>query len=187
LSARRPIGSPFYLAHEIPAELTRMRAAAAGLSDVASRVMAADTGPAALYGALPADVQDAVLVNVGNGHVLCAVALAGRLAGVFEHHTTSVSAGRLEGFLESFLAGDLTSDEVRADGGHGAVIAGPVPAGVPIYVTGPRRTLLTDSRLPLSFAAPHGDMMHIGCWGLVRAAGERGLSAATERDPSEES
>ena len=31
--------------------------------------------------------RDAVLVNVGNGHTICAVALEGRLAGVYEDHT----------------------------------------------------------------------------------------------------
>lgn len=184
LLARRRIDDLFYLAQEIPADLTRMRAAAAGLSTVAGRVMASDTGPAALYGALPEGTQDAVLINVGNCHVICAVALAGRLAGVFEHHTDSVDAVRLEEFLKRFLAGELTSDEVRADHGHGAVIAGPLPPDLPIFVTGPRRALLAESRLPLVFAAPHGDMMHTGCWGLVRAARERSAAAGAGPDSS---
>ncbi|HQJ27510.1 MAG TPA: hypothetical protein PKZ80_09810, partial [Thermoleophilia bacterium] len=67
---------------------------------------------------------------------------------------------------------------VRADRGHGALLAaGAADVAVdrggrwrlPLVVTGPRRDLLTGSRLPLEFAAPHGDMMLTGCFGLLRA------------------
>ena len=64
-----------------------------------------------------------------------------------------------------------------ADGGHGAVMS-PVAAGraalpLPLLVTGPRRALLEGSSLPYEFAAPHGDMMLTGCFGLLRAVRER--------------
>ena len=137
----------------------------------------ADTGPAALYGALPPGVDDAVLVNVGNGHTVCLLALEGRVAGVFEHHTSCLDGAGLERRLRRWLAGDLTSDEVRADHGHGAVLAPGAadarPLGLPLIVTGPRRELLAGSELPAEFAAPHGDMMLTGCFGLLRALRER--------------
>ena len=145
-------------------------------------VLVADTGPAALYGALPDGVDDAVLVNVGNGHTICVVALDRRLAGVFEHHTASLDGAGLDERLRRFLAGDLTSDEVREDGGHGAVLAATRPpatcSGLPLIVTGPRRELLAGSSLPLEFAAPHGDMMLTGCFGLLRAFADRGVVPA---------
>ena len=168
LAERRTIQTLFYTVDEIPAELTRMQAAAGELAGI-PRVMAADTGPAALYGALEEGVQDAVLVNVGNSHTVCAVALAGRLTGVFEHHTSALDQASLEGWLTRFLAGELTCDVVRVAGGHGAALSGPVPAGLPIFVTGPHRSLLAHSDLDVSFPAPMGDMMLTGCWGLVRA------------------
>ena len=168
LAERRAIEALFYTPDEIPGELTRMQAAAGELGGV-PRVMAADTGPAALYGALEEGVEDAVLVNVGNGHTVCVVALGGRLVGVFEHHTSSLDRASLERWLVRFLAGELTSDEVREAGGHGAALSDPVPAGLPIFVTGPHRSLLAGSDLEVTFPAPMGDMMLTGCWGLVRA------------------
>jgi uncharacterized protein (DUF1786 family) len=196
VAARQQIAELFFERPAIPPALTRLRAAAdlaAELTD--GLVLAADTGPAALYGALPDDTGDAVLVNVGNGHVVCAVAREGRLVGVFEHHTSRLDGPGLERRLRRFFAGELTSAMVREDGGHGAVLApgaldglalggaldghpaagGAAPA---IVVTGPRRDLLRGSGLPLEFAAPHGDMMLTGCHGLMRALRRRTAAAS---------
>jgi uncharacterized protein (DUF1786 family) len=183
VAERRPLSDLFYVRPAIPAELTRLRAAAdlAAELGAGAPVLAADTGPAALYGALPDGVGDAVLVNVGNGHVVCVVARDGRLAGVFEHHTARLNGPDLEDRLRHFLAGELTSAGVREDGGHGAVLArDALDAGtaLPILVTGPRREMLRATGLALEFAAPHGDMMLTGCYGLLRAARERGLTAS---------
>ncbi|HZL64909.1 MAG TPA: DUF1786 family protein [Thermoleophilia bacterium] len=182
LRERRPIGDLFYDAADAPAEFTRLRAAAALAAELScgGPALVADTGPAALYGALPEGVADAVLVNVGNGHTICVVTLGGRLAGVFEHHTSALDGPRLEDFLQRFLAGHLDSDEVRGDGGHGAVIGPDGRAAdltqLPMYATGPRRALLAGSALPLEHAAPHGDMMLTGCFGLLRAFADRGAT-----------
>jgi uncharacterized protein (DUF1786 family) len=197
VAERRPLAALFYARATIPAELTRLRAAAALAAELAGDgpVLAADTGPAALYGALPTGERDVVLVNVGNGHTVCAVARGGRLSGVFEHHTPALDGRGLEWRLRRFLAGELSSAEVRDDGGHGAVLAaearddltawasGGGRASVPapaILVTGPRREMLRGSGLPLEFVAPHGDMMLTGCHGLLRAAGDRGLWPASD-------
>jgi uncharacterized protein (DUF1786 family) len=186
VAERRPLGALFYDDDTLPAELTRLRAAleaarrlaATRLGDQeaggsAARLLVADTGPAALFGALPEGHDDAVLVNVGNGHTVCAVAREGRLAGVFEHHTRLLDGPGLVARLRRFLAGDLANDEVRDDGGHGAVLDGPVPEDLPLIATGPRRGMLEGSPLPFEFAAPYGDMMLTGCFGLLRALEER--------------
>jgi uncharacterized protein (DUF1786 family) len=175
----RPLAALFHDEGSLPAELTRLRAALAAARRLGARlpaaaVLAADTGPAALYGALPAGAGDAVLVNVGNGHTVCAVARGGRLAGVFEHHTRLLDGPGLDERLRRFLSGELAADAVREDGGHGAVLAEPVPRSLPLIATGPRRALLAKSSLPFEFAAPHGDMMLTGCFGLLRALEERG-------------
>jgi len=172
LAAHAPLEALFYAVDEVPPELTRLRAAAAVLADL-PHVTAADTGPAALLGALGDDLTDAVLVNVGNGHTICAVALEGRLFGVYEDHTNRLDTALLEATLRRFLAGKLDGDEVREAGGHGAVLAGPVPAGLPILVTGPNRELLAASTLELRFPAPFGDMMMTGPAGLIRAHRQR--------------
>jgi uncharacterized protein (DUF1786 family) len=177
---RRPLRDLFYDAGAVPPEFTRMRAAAAYARELAGDgpALAADTGPAALYGALPRGLTDAVLVNVGNGHTICIVARGERLAGVFEHHTRMLDGAHLQACLERFLAGSLGDEEVREDGGHGAVLTDADTAGLPLIVTGPRRELLSGSELPLEFAAPHGDMMLTGCYGLLRAFAERGVGVA---------
>ena len=179
VAERRPIASLFYAADAVPDVLTRLKAAGVAAAALAgdAPALVADTGPAALYGALPDGVRDAVLVNIGNGHTVCLLALDGRVAGVFEHHTSCLDGPGLELRLRRWLAGDLESDEVRADHGHGAVLAPGAadrdPLHLPLVVTGPRRELLAGSELPLEFAAPHGDMMLTGCFGLLRALRER--------------
>jgi uncharacterized protein (DUF1786 family) len=185
MAAGRRLPDLFYRAADIPPQLTRLRAAARLAAELAdgAPVLAADTGPSALYGALPDGVDDALLVNVGNGHTICVVALDGRLAGVFEHHTGLLDGAGLEERLRRFLAGQLTSDAVRADRGHGAVLAARTASrdllALPLIVTGPRRGLLAGSSLPLDCAAPHGDMMLTGCFGLLRAIRERDAGART--------
>ena len=71
---------------------------------------------------------------------------------------------------------------MRADGGHGAVLAAHAASrdllALPLIVTGPRRGLLAGSGLPLDYAAPHGDMMLTGCFGLLRALRERDAGAS---------
>ena len=60
--------------------------------------------------------------------------------------------------------------------GVAGTVLGPGAAGaprVPLIVTGPRRELFAGSSLPAEFAAPHGDMMLTGCFGLLRALRER--------------
>ncbi len=182
LAERRPLEELFCAPDELPAALTRQRAAAAPLAalppltdgDQAGAtggppIIVGDTGAAALLGALGDERGDAVLVNVGNGHTVCAVALEGHLAGVYEDHTSRLDAALLEANVRRFLAGDLSSDEVREAGGHGAALGGPVPAGLPVLVTGPNRHLLAASALPVRYPAPFGDMMMAGPVGLVRA------------------
>ena len=91
---------------------------------------------------------------------------------------------RLQAYLRRFLAGTLADDEVREQGGHGAVLAAGDTGGLPLIATGPRRGLLAGSDLPLDFAAPHGDMMLTGCYGLLRAFADRGVGEARAEEAS---
>ncbi len=96
VTERRLIGDLFYDTVAVPPALTRLRTAADGAAALAGAAPAlvADTGPAALYGALPDGIDDAVLVNIGNGHTVCLLAREGRVAGVFEHHTSCLDRRR---------------------------------------------------------------------------------------------
>jgi uncharacterized protein (DUF1786 family) len=158
---------------EIPASMTRLRAAAS--SAPADRpLVAMDTAPAAVLGAMEDPTvrarSDAVIANVGNFHTLAFRLQGTRIAGLFEHHTGLLSQARLEELLAQLAAGTLSHDQLFAEHGHGALVLD--PASVPLdflAVTGPRRSLLAGSTLQPYLAVPHGDMMMSGCWGLVRA------------------
>lgn len=158
---------------DIPADMTRLQALANSVPDDLP-LLVMDTAPAAILGALddPAvrALDDAVLANLGNFHTLGFHLRGGKIAGLFEHHTGELKADQLERLLERLATGAITNQEVFDSQGHGAIVFEPTPESLPAYVAiGPRRRLLAESRLRPLAAAPHGDMMLAGCFGLLRA------------------
>jgi len=157
---------------EPPACYTRMLA----VQEDAPGAVLMDTGPAALWGILEderaAAHQDEglVLVNVGNQHTLGVLLQGERVLGLFEHHTVLMTPDKLVQLVDRLCAGTLTNEEVYEDHGHGAFISSDYVPGSRfdfVAVTGPQRHLAAD--LDYYFAAPHGDMMLTGCFGLVAA------------------
>ncbi len=159
-----------YTPETIPAYLTRMGAVARSLSHVCNAVVVMDTGPAAVFGAAGAAEdpdQPTIVLNIGNGHTLCAILMDNRITGVFEHHTRQITIKTLDTYIEKLAAGTLTFEEVFESGGHGCHIRD-APREMPqIIVTGPNRHLAEQSRHDVTFAAPYGDMMLTGCFGLI--------------------
>ncbi len=155
-----------------PACYTRMRAVQC---DVPGAVVM-DTGSAALWGILEDERAAAhqeegfILINVGNQHTLGVLLHGERILGLFEHHTVLMDPPKLQRLVEALRDGTLTDEDVYADNGHGATVH---PDYVPqcgfnvVAVTGPQRHLAED--LGYLFAAPYGDMMLTGCFGLVAA------------------
>ena len=90
--------------------------------------------------------------------------------------TAEVSAEQAVTFSERLALGTLTNDEVFRSKGHGAFHAdrGLVAPRVPgmVAVTGPRRDKIRGTPLRPYFAAPYGDMMISGCFGLLRGFAE---------------
>jgi len=154
-----------------PACYTRMRAVQLDAPDA----ILMDTGPAALWGILD-DERAAqhseggmVAVNVGNQHTLGVLLRSGRIMGLFEHHTVLMTETKLVELIDRLRDGTLTNDEVYGDHGHGAFIAPDYVRGAGfdfVAVTGPQRHLARGRSY--HFAAPYGDMMLTGCFGLVR-------------------
>ncbi len=136
-----------------------------------------DTGPAAVLGALcdtvvwqAAHRDGAVLVNVGNMHTFAVAVRGTRIYGLFEHHTGGVTPAVLAELVQDLQAGSLTHEKVVSLGGHGAVLTEDYRRAAPfpfVTVTGPNRALAR----PLGWyeAAPFGDMMVTGAYGLVEA------------------
>jgi uncharacterized protein (DUF1786 family) len=178
LRARNSLTSFAYLRQEIPASLSRL-AAVATTAPASLPLLAMDTAPAAVLGALEDPTVHSqsrvIIANVGNFHCLAFRLQAGRIVGLFEHHSGELTSARLRTYVEKLAAGTITNDEVYRDMGHGALLLEPEPdSALPfLAVTGPRRALLADSGLKPYLAVPHGDMMLAGCFGLLRAYAAR--------------
>ncbi|MBN1178624.1 MAG: DUF1786 domain-containing protein [Anaerolineae bacterium] len=166
-------GAMTHLAYQTaPACYTRMQA----VQQDAPGAIVMDTGPAALWGILEDPVaaphQDAgfVAVNVGNQHAIGVLIRGERILGLFEHHTVLMTPEKLAHLVDRLRAGTLTDEEVYADHGHGAYIGTDYAPGSGfdvVVVTGPQRHMAAG--LGYTFAAPYGDMMLTGCFGLVAA------------------
>lgn len=152
----------------IPARFSRMKA----VDRTVPGSLLMDTGIAAIRGALP-DVSSGpcLSVNIGNGHTLAGIVDGGRLVALFEHHTHMLTQAKLDDYLVRLCDGTLGSREVFEEGGHGCHIEETIGFGKvrEIIVTGPMRDRMRRSKLDFKFAAPYGDMMLTGCFGLTSA------------------
>ena len=155
-----------------PPYLTRMQAVA----DALPGALLMDTCAAAVWGALLEHEAQAhrdtglMVVNLGNAHTFAALVQGERLWGIYEHHTGLLNQTKLFDHLQRFQAGTLTNTEIFADEGHGCALDPAYPPGRPFHftvITGPQRRLARG--WPGVFAAPCGDMMLTGCFGLVDA------------------
>jgi uncharacterized protein (DUF1786 family) len=157
---------------EAPEGMTRM----AAVRQAHPGAVLMDTGAAAVLGALAdplvaaaANDGGAILVNVGNMHTFATLVRGQRLYGLFEHHTGGITAEIIGGLVERLRDATLDTEGFRESfDGHGAALdpayrqVGPFTF---VAVTGPHRRLARG--LGYHEAAPHGDMMLAGSWGLV--------------------
>lgn len=163
---------------DLPDYLTRARAMVASARNEAA-VAFMDTGPAAALGALHDErlcgEPEIAALNLGNMHLLGFHLRGRRIASLFEHHTGEVSQEQIVRFTERLTEGSLTNGEVFETKGHGAFHADrSIVSSHPSIVaaTGPQRARIAGTPLQPYFAAPYGDMMIGGCFGLLRAFGE---------------
>lgn len=155
---------------EPPQEMTRL----ACLRRSIGVGLVADTGAAALFGALfdpgveqTAATQGVLVVNVGNSHTIAFLVRGQQVFGVYEHHTGYLDTAKLMEHLTRFRRGELGNGEVFDDGGHGCVTVADLPEGFErIVVLGPQRAKLDG--VDVEFLAPGGDMMLAGCFGLLK-------------------
>jgi uncharacterized protein (DUF1786 family) len=155
-----------------PGDFTRMAAVAETLPGA----LLMDTCAAGVRGAL-LDPQarehldgGLTVVNAGNAHTFAALVRGKHMFGIYEHHTGLLSPEKFFSHLEGFQHGTLTNGEIFDDQGHGcAYVPNFDPRGEFAFtvITGPRRRLAQG--WPGVMAAPFGDMMLSGCFGLVAA------------------
>ena len=198
IHAKNSLSSFLFPSTDIPPIMTRLQAVAGSALNLPCPLLVMDTAPAAVLGAtldpVVAKRERQIIVNVGNFHTIAFRLRSGRIEGVFEHHTGEIDRGKLEGLLYKLADGSLKHQDVFDDMGHGALVY----AGEPfefgqdefdVVVTGPRRSMFqtvdnkpwtvnhrpssrVHGRLRPYFAAPFGDMMIAGCFGLLAATAE---------------
>lgn len=157
---------------EPPPGMTRMEAVAASVPGA----YLMDTGAAAVLGSLGDPVvaravrdDGAILVNVGNMHTFATLVKGNRLYGLFEHHTGGITAEIIAELVTRLRDGTIDSSRFTIDfDGHGAALDPTYREEGPfqfVALTGPNRAIAR----PLGYheAAPHGDMMLAGAYGLV--------------------
>jgi uncharacterized protein (DUF1786 family) len=181
LSASGDLAGLAYDGEELPAHLTRMQGVKRTLQG-RGPLLLMDTGFAALLGILSdprvREGKKNVLLNVGNGHTLAGFVDGRTLLGLFEHHTRRLDERSLAGWLDGLVDGSVRNEDVYRSGGHGAFVREdarfPGWGGVDVFAaTGPRRTLAASLERPPYLAAPYGQMMLTGAFGLFSAFEER--------------
>jgi len=155
-----------------PGYLTRMKA----VSDINPGTLLMDTGASAIVGALmdPWVAEESrkgvIVLNIGNEHILAALVKNDKVWGVYEHHTSLMTPEKLMAHLERLRNEDLPNQEILDEMGHGCHVLPGARKQSPfsaVGITGPNRE--NFARLNGHMAAPFGDMMLTGCFGLVKA------------------
>jgi len=170
-----------YLREDIPPIMTRLQSVVNAARDLDAPLLVMDTAPAAVLGATfdshVSGRSPLLVINVGNLHTLAFRLGRADIEGVFEHHTGLLDGAHIDRLLLGLANCTLTNDQVFGEHGHGALLYASEPVPLPendldVVVTGPRRSLMQTSKLRLYFAAPFGDMMIAGCFGLLAAAAD---------------
>jgi uncharacterized protein (DUF1786 family) len=156
-----------------PEDFTRMIA----VKEVLPDALLMDTCAAGVWGALldervqPLRQAGLVVINIGNEHTFAVLVRETTVWGVYEHHTGLLTPEKLAAQVHLFQTGKLSNSEIFDDFGHGCVIRSDYDGSrlfETLVLTGPQRQL--GKNLAAIQAAPFGDMMLTGCFGLVAAA-----------------
>jgi uncharacterized protein (DUF1786 family) len=185
---KKSLASFAFLADDISPIMTRLQAVADSAGNLDCPLVVMDTAPAAVLGAsfdpVVSQREKNIITNIGNFHTLAFRIGEKGIEGVFEHHTGEIDLPRLETLLHALADGSLKHEDVFDDMGHGALMYSDDKFefgndGFDVVVTGPRRSMFNRKSqirnrksLRPYFAAPFGDMMIAGCFGLLAAAAE---------------
>ena len=162
----------------VPDYYTRMKAVERSVEkegiDIAPLVM--DTKFASItgmcYDSLTSKLKSYIAIDIGNGHTTAASIEDGKIQGIFEHHTSSLTPESLENYLRRLADGIITNEEVYNDHGHGAHVINGISEIEKVIVTGPKRELIEKTSLDWHHASPGGDVMMTGTVGLIKALEE---------------
>ncbi len=173
--------SPFphalvYPADQVPSAFNRLRCMArTALELPAKEIYVMDSGMAAIQGAccdpMCQGLKRFMVLDIATSHTVGAAIVAGEIAGFFEYHTHGLTAERLDWLLTELPGGKLGHAKILSEGGHGAYSRRQFDyrKNEIIIATGPRRVLMSGSRLPYVEGAPWGDNMMTGTVGILEA------------------
>ena len=125
------------------------------------------------YDEVASKLNSFVVIDIGNGHTTAASIENGKIHGVFEHHTSSLTGESLERYIKRLASGEITHEEVYNDHGHGAHVLNPISELEKVIVSGPKRELIEKTNLDWHHAAPGGDVMMTGTVGLIKTIQDR--------------
>ena len=157
-----------------PQYYTRMKAAERQLKKegIDLKPLLMDTKFASIAGMCHDDIasqlKSFIAIDIGNGHTTAASIEEGKIQGIFEHHTSSLTPESLENYLKRLADGTITNEEVYNDHGHGAHVINSISKIEKVIVSGPKRELIEKTNLDWHHAAPGGDVMMTGTVGLVK-------------------
>lgn len=178
----RQLSNFAFMRDEVPGSMTRMQAVEKSAGNLDCPLILMDTAPAAVLGAtfdpIVRNQKEFLMTNIGNFHTIAFRMGAGGIEGVFEHHTGFLDTGKLVNLLGELAGGTLTHEAVFSDQGHGALLLTDSPfdfgeGDFDVAVTGPRWAMMKGAGPRVHFATPFGDMMLAGCYGLVKAVGDK--------------
>jgi uncharacterized protein (DUF1786 family) len=169
-----------YSADTLPEAFHRLHCIAQSASDLPTeQVYVMDSGMAAIAGAsMDASLKQKetyMVLDIATSHTVGAVVGRGELLASFEYHTHDITLERLERLMRDLADGKLEHHSILAEGGHGAYLrhAPGFDRIEAIVATGPKRRLLAESTMAITWGAPWGDNMMTGCVGLLRALRHR--------------
>ena len=164
---------------EIPEYFTRMNAVRRQVEGEGIEVipLVMDTKFASIagmcYDEVASKLNSFIVIDIGNGHTTAASIENGKIQGVFEHHTSSLTGESLERYIKRLASGEITHEEVYNDHGHGAHVLNPISELEKVIVSGPKRELIEKTNLDWHHAAPGGDVMMTGTVGLIKTIQDR--------------
>ena len=164
----------FGFTDDLPQYYTRMQAVRRTLKSegIEKTPLLMDTKFASIAGMCFDEVAERldsfVVIDIGNGHTTAASIENGKIQGVFEHHTSSLTGQSLERYIKRLASGEITNEEVYNDHGHGAHVLNPISEMEKVIVSGPKRELIEKTGLDWHHAAPGGDVMMTGIVGLIK-------------------
>ena len=177
---KKPI-SPleFGFENDLPQYFTRMQAVKRQIESegITHSPLIMDTKFASIagmcYDEVALNLDSFIVIDIGNGHTTAASVENGKIQGVFEHHTSSLTGQSLERYIKRLASGEITHEEVYTDHGHGAHVLNPISEMEKVIVSGPKRELIEKTSLDWHHAAPGGDVMMTGTVGLIKTIQER--------------